>query len=95
MDTNNHDGNSTPQAIDSKTCPDITMALIQHIASDDVKPKSTTTSNMDTSISLTNLLSIIEIPLLLEKVLDIVHCPILHDTMITPAYGKTAIFMIM
>ena len=64
------------------------MILTDHIANDDVKPKSTTTSNIDTTIDLTNLLSIIEIPLLLEKVLDIVYCPILQDTMITPAYGK-------
>ena len=64
------------------------MGLIEHIGSDDVKPKSTTTSNIDTSITLTNPLSIIDIPLLLEQVLDIVYCPILHDTMITPLYGK-------
>ena len=64
------------------------MVLTDRIVNDVVKSKSTTTSNIATNIDMTNLLSIIEIPLLLEKVLEIVHCPILQDTMITPAYGK-------
>ena len=55
------------------------MVLTDRIVNGVVKPKSTTTSNIATNIDMTNLLSIIEIPLLLEKKLDTVHCPIPHD----------------